>query len=68
MDCPALVNVGNEGSVIISAELEDAILALSKATEPFRDRTNWQGEQRHGCDIAGAHIGRVFFYADLRQL
>ena len=30
MDCPALVNVSDEWGIIISAELKDAILALSK--------------------------------------
>ena len=30
MDCPAFVNVSDEWGIVISAELKDAILALSK--------------------------------------
>jgi hypothetical protein len=30
MDCPAFVDVSDEWSIIVTAELKDAILALSK--------------------------------------
>jgi hypothetical protein len=63
MDCPALVNVGNEGSVIISAELEDAILALSKQLS--LSVTGQIGRENKGTDAISPELILDAFFSTL---